>query len=321
MLNMSSTTIKKRSQPWIIVIVVVALIGGIIWLAQYNITDASALKNAEIAYESGDFETAHSLYEDFFNKYARLDVVGNVSNPWLFLSFDAEETVARRWEVRDMTAAEQALLERNYSGAIWEFGDVIGAKGRYSSIAQERLKVAVLGWYEDTGESGRKLLSAMYELACVKELSPDDYRIALSNYDAEIQTALYYAESMENNYPIKYWFPDASMGENVARAPAEFKVAVCFDIVEKTNVEGCAYAANPQNPQGFLGSVSRKRATYITVLINPYTGERLAEGPSMLGAEPPQCPSSIVGGGMYEYIGPPDYEAALPWIEENFLGH
>jgi hypothetical protein len=317
---MISNTIKKLGRYWVMILGAIVLLSGIIWLVNYNNSASSALKEAENAYESGDFVKANSLYEYFFDKYAEQDAVGRVVNPWLFVSFDVEKTEARRYEVRDMTDAEKAFSEGEYYGAGWGYRDVIGSNGKYADIARNRLEEALLAWYEDIGESGAKLISAMYELTCIKELSTDsdDYRIALSDYDSEIWTALDYAENIGTAYPAKYWFPQASMGDNVARRPAEFRVAVCFDVVDTTNVEGCAYAANPQNPQGILGSVTRKWATYSVVLINPYTGKRFADSPPMPGTEPSGCPSSIVGGGMYEYIGPPDYAAALSWIEANF---
>lgn len=256
---------------------------------------------------------ADSSYEEFYNKY----VVRK--SPLLFLTY-TEEIAAHRYEARDLADAEEYFSERAYKAAASCYIDAFKRSGRYADVAIKGLEATTLAWYEDNGESGVGLINSMYELTCIKELSTDsdEIQIARSNFDSETLYALDYAGNIGKADQAKYWFPQASMGENVARTPAEFRVAVCFEVVDKTVVEGCAYSENPQNPQGVLGSVSRKRATYSVVLINPYTGERFADSPLMPGTEPPQCPSSIVGGGMYEYIGPPDYTEALSWIEANF---
>jgi formylglycine-generating enzyme required for sulfatase activity len=280
-----------------------------IWVAVSAINERNActdlVNKAKSAYASGDFVAAEAYYE----KLIYWDGMYQKScqdQPFSPTGFSLDQV--RQSELVYYNRAAEFQEAGDYGTAMGWYQDYVDSypNGDLRNEVERRLGEIYQEMFYDTGEAGQYLMYEMYEIAC------GDSQTNIPPIDT----------ILDDNQEPKYWFPGAGdfSGEFLATMPAEFRIAVCHELLETTGVvETCTYSPSGRMEiGGLMGSAVRKSAVYEIELKDILSGGTVAKYRPVHSKSPAACPSSMSGTIMFEeIIGEPDFRLADTWLDEK----
>jgi len=256
------------------------------------------------AYENKDFENARRTLNTFIFE-------ANMKRTIFFPSCQYD-----RSEVDELSQNIDSNAELERAFANQEGGDYLSAIDVYEGYLQynpdgerteeirNKLNEAYLSLFTDEGESGKNLIQNMYDAAC-----------GIS--DAEIPAGL---DTQVLASQPKYWYPQVNpaLSDSIAQTPAEFRVAVCYTLVQTTDiVETCRYA----NSSGYeQTAINRMNALYTIFLVDTISHEEIALYANLYSVLPAACPDNITVTAFPSstpIIGLPNFVQLTIWLNEQ----
>jgi len=291
-----ATKIKIMDSKWIVLISVVLVV--LIWVGvsrnQERIRCLNAGKTADAAFSEGNYTNAELYYHDL--AYGDCPARFNSSG----VSFDQ----LRLGELQSYNLAVREIEHGAFYSAIQTLQIYLEYPRELQQEAELLLSEAYQLLSQDTGQDGAKLMQDMYGVSCgLNENSLLPVEPIVSPETA-----------------IHFWYPGAmdSNSSLAASMPAEFHVAVCYQLIDIEVVETCLYNQSGTLGAGVSQSVARKNAVYQIALKDTLTGETIATYQPVSSKTPGACPPSMTGATTFtEIIGEPNFSTAVPWIEEQ----
>lgn len=292
-----------------------ALIVLFIWQTIRTIsyrTECYQLKeDAVAAYENNDYIKAASLFNQFTDANSKLRTIFFWSCP-NYTSGDfelREEYDNAAWQITELESAIRDQNSGEYFQAIFILERLIQhyPNGINADESKNRLKETYQLLSQDTGEAGRNMLQNLYDTNC-----------GISEYEVPDE----FSDIILNTQP-KYWYPlaDPTQSNNIARIPAEFRVAVCYELTQTTDIIESCYYGNSNSVGAFETAINRMSAIYKIRLVDTITSIMIAELDGIKSTTAGECPASInynSAGIAQPIIGMPDFSLISPaWLEEQ----
>lgn len=305
--------IKKLDFKWKIGIL--ALIILVIWQTVITISyraECYRLKeDAVAAYEQKDFVNASALINQFYNANFEHQTFFFLSCPnYTKEDYDLmEEYSDAAWQIRELEGAINDQNSGDYLQAIFVYKRLLQyyPDGINADEVRNRISETYQLLFQDTGDAGRIMLQNIYDTSCgfVEYEIPDEF------------------SSIVMNTQPRYWYPQADPTQNkvFARVPAEFRVAVCYDLIQTTDIIESCYYGSSNSVGAFQTAINRMNAIYKIRLVDTITSETIAELDNIKSSGAGACPASVT----YNSFGMPQPIIGLPdlslipsaWLEEQ----
>lgn len=304
------TKIRTLDTKWKVLISVTLVVaiwaGGSETISRINVLAdcKNFAKMAESAFSEGNFYEAEKYYAEIqFGKLTRFSYVTCPNRPYTSTGLSIDQM--RLGELQSYNRAAREKEGGDYYSAVQTLQLYLEHPGELKEEAELLLSEVYQALATDTGQSGARLLLDMYEASCglgENEMPPIDMIV-------------------NNNAEIKYWYPDANTSNSnyIAKIPAEFRIAICYELIQSDIVETCVYTQTGSLGSGGLGSSTvRKNAIYEIQLRDILTGKTIAKYQPMYSNPPAACPQTMSGTTMFnEIIGEPDFTTVISWIDEQ----
>ena len=267
-------------------------------------------KMAETAFSEGNFYEAEKYYAEIeYGKPTRFSYITCPNRPYTSTGLSIDQMRLRELQSYNLAAREKE--GGDYYSAVYTLQRYLEYPGELKEEAELLLSEVYQALATDTGQSGVRLLLDMYEVSCglaEKDLPPMD---TIVSDDSDFKFW----------YPEHLWIPEANTSNSkyIATMPAEFRIAVCYKLIQTDIVETCVYTQTGTLGAGGLGSsTARKNATYEIELKDILTSKTIANYQPIYSKSPSACPQTMAGSTLFnEIIGEPDFSTATSWIEEQ----
>lgn len=297
--------LDSKWKPWIVVILII-----VIWVVASMVIEridcAITAKKADTAYANGNFVDAELYFDSLL--YNETDSENSVSYRYCpNRTRDIDEE--RNNEIDTFNSAVQSQEQKDYQSAVERYKIYLNyyPQGRLRDDAEKRLSEIYQLWSQDTGKAGKDLMLEMYKTGC----SGGEWISNIPSLDTIIN------DDLES----KYWYPEAGISDSkyIAKLPAEFRIAICYEYIQTTDtVETCLYT----NSLGAnVDSIVRRNAIYEIELLDLLTHKTIAKYQPMYSLPPEACPQTITSGvSLFDYdeiVGEPDFTTVTSWIDEQ----
>ena len=294
---------------------ILALISILIWQTVITISyraECFKLKeDAVAAYGRKDFVNAALLINQFSDANSENRTIFFQSCP----NYTAEDSKLRQdyedaaWQITELEGAIKDQNSGNYFGAIYVYERLLKfyPDGINADEVRNRIKETYQLLFHDAGDAGRNMLQNIYDTSC-----------GITQYEIPDM----FSSIAESTLP-KYWYPQADPTQNkvFARVPAEFRVAVCYDLIQTTDIIESCYYGSSNSVGAFQTAINRMNAIYKIRLVDTLTSETIAELDNIKSSGAGACPASIT----YNSLGMPQPIIGLPdlslipsaWLEEQ----